>query len=319
MALSSLPFIDMVLGMTFCEAKIPGPVHTELIDLDQDQPDAVAQLRQACREASSTADEFVLSAHGMRLRVTTMDQLDEPVWFLSRLDASVRPLAQLPVPRDVAAFCLRPRLQGLILVTGGFGTGKTTTASSLFCHRIAELGGTGIALEDPTGEVQMAGRHGQGRILQVPVSAHTGGFHSALLRVRRSRADMVMIGEIRDAATAVQVQDIANVDMPVIATLHATTVEDALDKYQAYLRSQHASSAEANARLALSVSAVLHLTREYVNDAQGRACPRFIPRCLVIDRDDPAHRSITSKIRDGNFTGLADDIAVQAARRTYQR
>jgi len=251
----------------------------------------------------------------MRFRVTTMVQESGPVWFLSRIDARVRPLEELPVPREFISFVLRPRLQGLILVTGGFGTGKTTAASSLFSHRIAQLGGTGVALEDPAPEVRMDGRCGAGRIVQVPISRKQGGYHSGLQLVRRSRADIVFVGEIRDAVTAVEAQDIANADMPIIATMHASSIEETFDKYQAYLRSAQASSGEANARLALSVAGVLHLTKEYVLDSSGNSIARYTPRCLILDRTDPQCFAPLGKIRDGNFVALKDDIASQASRR----
>lgn len=313
--LRELAFVDLVLGVDYCDAKRQTATVHQLIDVLSVCPDDVAALRKQCLDKQKECAEFTVEHDGMRFRATTMHEPAGPVWFLSRVDAQVRELSQLPAPEPVVRLMLQPRLQGLVLVTGGFGAGKTTLASSLFCHRIHQLGGTGIALEDPMGEVQMAGRRGQGRILQVPVSAYSGGYHEALLLVRRSRADMVFIGEIRDATTATEAQDIANADMPVIATMHASSIEEALDKYQAYLRSRNASSQEANARLAMTVACVVHLTKHYVNAPDGTPVPTFVPRALILDRADPLCAGALGKIRDGNFTGLADDIAMQASRR----
>lgn len=315
--LRDLRFVDIVLGPAFCDVKIEGPDVTRLQSVEHDCVHDVNALRRACQSAMGDGPEFTLQHDGLRFRVTTMAQEGGVVWFLSRIDAQVRPIAELPVPQAFVEHVLQPRLQGLVLVTGGFGTGKTTTASSLFCHRIEKLGGTGVALEDPTGEVRMDGPHGPGRILQIPVSRHTGGYHAALQLVRRSRADLVLIGEIRDAQTAIEAQDIANTDMPVIATMHASSIVEAFDKYQAYLRSQ-ASSAEANARLALSIAGIVHLTKEYGLNAQGVPSPRFIPRCLILDRTDPGCLGAFGKIRDGNFIGLNDDISFQATRRVTE-
>lgn len=313
--LSALGFVDLVLGEDYCEAKVEGPGLTRLIDIQASHPQDVKTIRSHCFEKYLTAPEFTLEHADMRFRVTTMQLDTGPIWFLSRIDAQVRPLSELPVPKDFVAFLLRPRLQGLILVTGGFGTGKTTTAASLFCHRISELGGTGIALEDPAAEVRMAGPRGNGRVVQIPVSIKTGGYHAALQLVRRSRVDFVMIGEIREARTAIEAQDIANTDMPVIATMHASSVEEALDKYQTYLRATNASGAEANARLAMTLAGVIHLTKDFGVDTNGNPIARYTPQSLLLDRNDPMSTGIIGKIRDGNFMGLNDDIAIQATRR----
>lgn len=314
-SLNNLHFVDLVLGMDFCEAKVEGPYLTEMRDVQVSHGTDVDAIRARCLEEHLKASEFTLQYETLRFRVTTMNLEEQPVWFLSRIDAQVRPLADLPVPRDFVDFIIRPKLQGLILVTGGFGTGKTTTAASLFCHRISQLGGLGIALEDPAGEVRMAGLCGHGRVVQVPVSAQTGGYHPPLQRVRRSRANFVLIGEIREARTAIEAQDIANTDMPVIATMHASSVAEALDKYQTYLRADNASSAEANARLAMTLAGVIHLTKDYTRTASGEPVARYTPRCLLVDRHHPTSTAIIGKIRDGNFTGLNDDIAFQASRR----
>lgn len=310
-----LPFTDLVLGQDYCDAKLQEPQAIRLVNLQEQHAHWVAKLRGLCSLQSSNEAEFTVELDNFRFRVTTLEQQCSRVWFLSRIDAQVRPINQLPLPAEFVRFSLRPQLQGLILVTGGFGTGKTTTASSLFCHRIAQLGGTGIALEDPTGEVQMAGRHGLGRIVQIPVSRSRGGYHAGLQLVRRSRADYVLVGEIRDASTAIDAQDIGNTDMPVIATMHASSIEEAFDKYQAYLRKDHASTEEANARLAMSICAVVHLSKQFSRASDGSTITRFVPRCLILDRTDPSCTAIIGKIRDGNFIGLNDDIAFQATRR----
>ncbi len=314
-SLSALPFIDIVLGHDFCDVKIEGPNLTRVVDVQEDYAEDVEALRGLCHRHATEGPEFTVQHDSLRFRVTTMQQDSGPIWFLSRIDAQVRPLSELPLPRDFVAFAMRPRLQGLLLVTGGFGAGKTTAASSLFCHRIAALGGTGVALEDPSGEVRMNGRHGDGRVIQIPVSRKTGGYHAALQLVRRSRADFILIGEIRDATTAIEAQDIANTDMPAIATMHASSIEEAFDKYQSYLRGEHASTSEANARLAMSVAGIVHLTKEYVPVPGGQAIARYVPRSLVLDRNDPNCIGTIGKIRDGNFVGLNDDIDSQAARR----
>lgn len=318
--LADEPFVDIVLGEDFCEIKIEGPDGTVLKSIEESHASDVSVIRSHCsRGLKEEGPEFTIDHAGLRFRVTTMEAETGRIWFLSKIDAQVLPVTGLGLPTWFIRHILKPRLQGLVLVTGGFGAGKTTAASSMFCHRVETLGGTGIAIEDPIGEVRMAGRHGLGRVIQIPVSKRSGGYQSALQLVRRSRADLVLIGEIRDAATAIEAQDIANTDMPVFATMHASSIEEAFDKYQAYLRARHASSSEANARLALTITGVVHMTKEFTRSVDGRAAPRFVSRCLMIDRSDRASTGIIGKIRDGNFIGLGDDIESQTARQMSRR
>ncbi|TFL14079.1 hypothetical protein CSC67_07895 [Pusillimonas caeni] len=312
--LSQREFVDIVLGPDFCDIKVEGPEQTCLYDVETDCPADVQRLRAMCRDASAADAEFTLVHEGMRFRVTAMQQDVGPVWFLSRIDAQVRPIQKLPVPGQFVAFCLRPKLHGLILITGGFGTGKTTTASSLFAHRVSERGGTGVAMEDPTAEVQMAGRAGSGRIVSIPISRRLGGYQAALQLVRRSRADLILVGEIRNADTAVEALDVANTDMPVLVTMHASSVPEALDKYHSYLRARGASGTEASSRLAMSIAGIVHLTKTYVTDSSDRHIPRFSSDCLVLDRDDQSCLGAIGKIREGNFAALQDDIQMQKAR-----
>lgn len=205
--LSSLRFVDIVLGDSFCDIKVEGPDRTIMEDVEHACADDVKALRSQCEALlHSEGPEFTLSHANLRFRVTTMESETGRVFFLSRIDAQVRPIHELSLPSRFVQHSVRPRLQGLLLVTGGFGAGKTTLASSLLCHRIELLGGTALALEDPAGEVRMTGKHGTGRIIQIPIAKATGGYQAALQLVRRSRADIVLIGEIRDAATAIEAQ-----------------------------------------------------------------------------------------------------------------
>ena len=77
----------------------------------------------------------------------------------------------------------------------------------------------------------------------------------------------------------------------------------------------NASSAEANARLAMTLAGIIHLTKDYTTSPTGQPVPRYTPRCLLLDRNDPGCTSVIGKIRDGHFMSLGDDITAQALRR----
>ncbi|WP_454688240.1 ATPase, T2SS/T4P/T4SS family [Achromobacter aloeverae] len=310
-SLTSLAFVDMILGRDFCVLKNLGGT-AGVQPAPADCAEDIQRLRDLCSSMRSNGPEFITRLGDAKFRVT--EQIEEsghPVWFLSRTGAQVLELAQLPLPRNVIEVVLRPGLTGLVLVSGGFGAGKTTNAASLFCARVEKLGGTGIAFEDPGAELDMGGQHGAGWIIPVPVSRFEGGYQEPLQRARRSRADHIFIGEIRDAQTAREVLNIAVADLPVITTLHSATIEEALETFQNYCLTSTASSAEINSRLSRNISAVIHLTRDPAAGGSGQAAS-FVPRCLVVDTD-----TVRAKIRAGDYTALNDEIASQAAHRAF--
>lgn len=308
--LADLVFIDMVLGQDFSYYKDPlerGHIKSFPDDFNED----LARLRAACLSGRDGGPEFTVHLAQLRFRVTEFfDENNETVWMLSRTSAQVLPIDALPLPKNMIDFLMTPDLVGLVLITGGMGTGKTTNAASLFRYRIEQLGGIGLSFEDPGAEIIMNGSHGKGHIIQIPVSRLRGGYHEPLQLARRSRASFVMIGEIRDSETAREVQSIANADLLVISTLHAPTLEKSLEQFQSYIRGANATETEANSRMAGTLAAVIHLTREHVETRDGLKV-RYIPRCLTLNTP-----SVNAKIRDGNFAGLNDDIMTQAVQRT---
>ena len=103
--------------------------------------------------------------------------------------------------------------EGLILVTGPTGSGKTTTLYSCL-RRIQEKGLNIITVEDPV-EYRIRG------IVQVQVNEKAGlSFASALRSILRQDPDVVLIGEIRDRETAAIAIQAALTGHLVFATLH---------------------------------------------------------------------------------------------------
>lgn len=86
--------------------------------------------------------------------------------------------------------------QGLILLTGPTGCGKTTTIYSMTAHCVNELDRHVITLEDPV-------ENNHSHLLQIQVNEQSGMTYSAGLKaILRHSPDVIMIGEIRDSETA---------------------------------------------------------------------------------------------------------------------
>lgn len=115
--------------------------------------------------------------------------------------------------------------QGLFLVTGPTGSGKTTTLYSLL-RTINQVGVNVISLEDPI-EMEISG------VNQVAIQTKRGlDFGAALRSVLRQDPDVVMVGEIRDEESAGIVFEAAITGHLVLSTLHSGSSLDVVPRLQ---------------------------------------------------------------------------------------
>src|SRR5215831_13385154 len=107
------------------------------------------------------------------------------------------------------------RPQGMLLTVGPTGSGKTTTLYG-FVNEIRQEPINIVTIEDPI-EYEVDG------VSQVPVNEKTGlTFSKALRSILRQDPDVILVGEIRDADTAVTAFHAAMTGHLVLSTLHAT-------------------------------------------------------------------------------------------------
>ena len=151
-----------------------------------------------------------------------------------------------PILKDLA---LRP--QGLLLVTGPTGHGKSTTQAAMVdlinTTRKAHI----ITVEDP---IEFLHRNRLSVVEQREVGDDTQGFAQALRRVLRQAPDVILIGEMRDLETMSAALTAAETGHLVISTLHTNdavqSVDRILDSFPAHQANQVRS------QLSLSLLAV---------------------------------------------------------------
>ncbi len=132
---------------------------------------------------------------------------------------------------------------GLILITGPVGSGKTTTLASMVDYLNTSRTDHIITVEDPIEVVQPA----KGcNVSQREVGAHTKSFHSALKGALREDPDIIVIGELRDLETIEMAVSAAETGHLVIGTMHtsdaATTLTRLLDVFPPAQQTQIRSS-----------------------------------------------------------------------------
>src|SRR3989339_692959 len=116
---------------------------------------------------------------------------------------------------------------GLLLVTGPTGAGKSTTMASIIKHIRSARAVNVVTLEDPVEFIQLTGK---GLIRQRELGEDFLSFAEALKRVLRQDPNIIMVGEMRDLETIAAALTLAETGHLVIATLHTPNAVQTVDR-----------------------------------------------------------------------------------------
>ena len=184
---------------------------------------------EACRDW-----DVALSLPGLgRFRANLFYQRDLPGVVLRSIGAQVPSLESLELPEILKN--LAAANEGLILVTGATGSGKSTTLAAMI-DRINSTEACHImTLEDPIEFI-----HGNKLALvnQREISLDSTTFASALKHVFRQDPDVILIGEMRDAESASAALSAAETGHLVLATLHTQDAAEALERLVSFFAAE---------------------------------------------------------------------------------
>lgn len=116
---------------------------------------------------------------------------------------------------------------GLILVTGPTGSGKSTTLAAVINHINEHHRKQVITLEDP---VEFAHTDKKSTIIHREVGEHTHTYYAGLKGAMRADPDVILIGEMRDQETMRLALNCAAMGMLVFATLHTNSATKTIDR-----------------------------------------------------------------------------------------
>ena len=205
-------------------------IHGELM-LVGDQPSSEEQLAGLWEKCGAPADALdfdgsYVDAAGGRFRVNLFRSLLERGAVLRPIKTAILPLEELGGPTELLqAWMVRP--SGLILVTGPTGSGKSTTLASCLDWLNRRHARHVVTIEDPIEylfEPQLC------LFTQREVGVDTTSFAEGLRRSLRQSPDVILLGEIRDAPSAVTALQAAETGHLVLATLHSSNVLDSLER-----------------------------------------------------------------------------------------
>ncbi len=134
-------------------------------------------------------------------------------------------LSALGLPRAVRQLALLEN--GLVLVSGPTGSGKSTTLAAI----VDEINGTSqrhiITIEDPIEHIHASNRS---MVTQREVGQHTESFASALRAALREAPDVLVVGELRDLQTVMLALSAAETGVLVFGTLHTGSAAKSVDR-----------------------------------------------------------------------------------------
>lgn len=160
-----------------------------------------------------------------RFRVNALEDFHGPAIIFRVIPSKVPTLKELGLPEDLAKFTQYH--QGLVLITGPAGAGKTTTAAALVNLVNKSRRDHIITVEDPIEFLHVS----QGcNVTQRQVLIHTSSFASALRAALREDPDVIMIGELRDLETMSLAIRAAETGHLVIGTLQTKSAPRTIDR-----------------------------------------------------------------------------------------
>lgn len=175
-----------------------------------------ARLLKALSGKGSCDLSYALPGRG-RFRVNIFSQRGSLALVLRRLPSRIPAMDELGLPEAFAEMAREKH--GLILVTGGTGSGKSNSLAALI-DRINETRAEHIVtLEDP---VEFTHRHKLGTVNQRELGIDFDTFASGLRAAFRQGPKVILVGEIRDPETMEIVLQAAGTGHLVLSTLHTT-------------------------------------------------------------------------------------------------
>jgi twitching motility protein PilT len=176
-------------------------------------------------EARSDLDFAYEIPHVGRFRVNFLRQHKGVGAVFRLLPSRLYTLEELGLPQVVYALV---RLeQGLVLVTGPTGSGKSTTLAAIIDHINQESDKHIVTIEDP---LEFIHPNKKSLVTQREVGAHTLSFAAALRAVLREDPDIILLGELRDLETISLAITAAEIGHLVFGTLHTRTAASTVDR-----------------------------------------------------------------------------------------
>jgi len=251
-------------------------------------------------EMGGDIDFAYVSEDGGRFRVNIFRKETGVGATFRHIPDEVPALDKLGMPPIVKKLC--EHHQGMVLVTGSTGTGKSTTLAAMIDHINRTRKVNIISLEDP---IEFVHTSKSSQIIQRELGTHIRSFADGVRAAMREDPDVILVGELRDEETISMAMTAAETGHLVLGTLHTTsavkTIDRIIDALPGELREQTKSF------LGQSLKAVVTQVLVKTPDGRGR---RAVLEILINNRaiaklitTDQTHQ-IPAQLQTGRNVGM---------------
>jgi twitching motility protein PilU len=170
--------------------------------------------------------DFSLSYSGIgRFRGNAFMQRGEASLVLRHINTDVPNVESLGMPKVLEKLVMQRN--GLILVVGATGSGKSTTLAAMIDHRNSNAGGHILTLEDP---IEFIHNHKKSIVGQREIGTDTDSFATGMKAALRESPDVILMGEIRDLDSMEFALKFANTGHLALSTLHANNAMTSIER-----------------------------------------------------------------------------------------
>ncbi|HBA7959816.1 TPA: Flp pilus assembly complex ATPase component, partial [Escherichia coli] len=303
--ISELNFADLLICQSGCYFRYLQGQNLPLVNVPIDYDSEIQLLKMKLDSFNSeqnSEDSFFLYHDNVPYRVSIVETIEGKEYFLRRLNYPTPKLDTLGFDRGLLTTLksLGKKSQGLILVAGATGSGKSTSVYSLLTFYLENYGDILISIEDPP-EVPSQGKIGDGIWFQIDAKT-AGGYDRGMVAAMRYNPKYIFMGEIRTPTAAREAIRAAINGHLVVTTIHANSVAGAIFALQQIAAS--GSDIElARAILSDGLLCVLHQRLDFTSTGNRKLKTEFL-----YTKDTP---SILSKVRSGKLELLNSDIEMQ--------
>jgi twitching motility protein PilT len=258
-------------------------------------------------------DFSYVSEDGGRFRVNVFRKETGVGATFRFIPGDIPSLEKLGLPKIVQKLC--DHHQGMILVTGSTGTGKSTTLAAMIDHLNRNQNLNIISLEDP---IEFVHKSKKSQVIQRELGTHLPTFAEGIRAALREDPDVILVGEMRDADTISMAMTAAETGHLVLGTLHTTgavkTIDRVIDALPGDMREQTKSF------LSQSLNAVITQALVKTPDNRGR---KAVVEIMVMTRaiaklimTDQTHQ-IPAQLQTGRDLGMQmmDQALIEAIQR----
>jgi twitching motility protein PilU len=187
---------------------------------------AIMNDRQLKEFEATKECNFAIAPAGIgRFRVNSFIQQTYTGMVLRTIETEVPTIEKLGLPPVMKELAMTKR--GLVIFVGGTGSGKSTSLAAIINHRNENSYGHIITIEDP---IEFVHPHKNCIIMQREIGVDCDDWDIALKNTLRQAPDVILLGEIRDRETMEFGMAFAETGHLAMATLHANSANQALDR-----------------------------------------------------------------------------------------